>query len=190
MKRNSFLKRYFQDFIKHFDASSQNTDKLDLLAKQLKQTNLKRKKIILIGNGGSAAMASHVSVDLTKNAKIRAINFNEPDLITCLSNDFGHENWMKSALNFYCDKGDLVILISSSGQSKNIINAGKWCINKKIKLVTFTGRKKNNKLKLLNKKGINFWVNSNAYNQIEMVHHVWLLAVVDNLIGKSVYEPS
>ena len=48
----------------------------------------------------------------------------------------------KSALNFYCDKGDLVILISSSGQSKNIINAGKWCINKKIKLVTFTGRKK------------------------------------------------
>ena len=60
----------------------------------------------------------------------------------------------------------------------------------KNKISNFYRKKKNNKLKLLNKKGINFWVNSNAYNQIEMVHHVWLLAVVDNLIGKSVYEPS
>ena len=95
-----------------------------------------------MGNGGSAAMSSHVSVDLTKNAKVRAINFNESDLITCLSNDYGHENWMKSALELYCDKGDVVVLISTSGESKNIVNAARWCLKNRVKLISFTGRNK------------------------------------------------
>ena len=68
-------------------------------------------------------MASHVSVDLTKNAKIRSINFNESDLLTCLSNDYGYENWMSKALEFYSTKGDLIVIISSSGESKNVISA-------------------------------------------------------------------
>lgn len=76
------------------------------------------KKIILVGNGGSAAMASHVSVDFTKVCKIRAVNFNEADLITCFANDYGYSNWIKKALSFYADKGDMLICISSSGNSK------------------------------------------------------------------------
>ena len=63
-------------------------------------------------------------------------------MITCLSNDYGHENWMKSALELYCDKGDIVVLISTSGKSENILNAAKWCIKNKQILITFTGRKK------------------------------------------------
>ena len=58
-------------------------------------------KIIIVGNGGSAATASHVSVDLTKIAHIRSVNFNEADLITCFSNDYGYERWVVKALDFY-----------------------------------------------------------------------------------------
>ena len=67
----------------------------------------------------------HVSVDFTKVGGVRTINFNEADLITCFANDYGYENWVSKALEFYGDDGDLVILISSSGTSKNIVNAAK-----------------------------------------------------------------
>ena len=80
---------------------------------------------MIAGNGGSAAVSSHFSVDLTKNAKVRSINFNEADLITCFSNDFGYEKWLSNAIKFYADKGDLLFLVSVSGESKNIINAAK-----------------------------------------------------------------
>lgn len=189
MKKEKFFVNYFDEITNHFKFHLENNSRLISISKLFKKASSKKKKIIFIGNGGSAAIASHVSVDLTKNAKVRAINFNEADLITCLSNDYGHENWMKSALELYCDKGDIVVLISTSGKSENILNAAKWCIKNKQILITFTGRKKNNNLKLLNKKGINLWVNSNSYNHVEMVHHIWLLGIVDYLIGKSEYEP-
>ncbi len=138
-----------------------------------------KKKVILLGNGGSAAMSSHVSVDLTKQCGIRAVNFNEADLITCYANDYGHDNWMKEAIKSYYDKNDLVILISSSGNSKNHLVAGKFCKQKKIKLVTFTGFNGKNKLSKMGK--LNFWLSSSNYNQIEMVHHIWLLLACDFL---------
>lgn len=155
----------------------------------ISKSSKKKKKIIFIGNGGSAAIASHISVDLSKNAKIRSINFNEADLITCLSNDYGHENWMKAALNIYCDKGDLVVLISSSGRSLNILNAGKWCKKNKIKFITFSGNDSDNPLKKINSEGINFWVDSKAYNHIEGIHLLLLMSITDCVIGKSVYKP-
>ena len=71
-----------------------------------------------MGNGGSASICNHVTVDLSKNAGIRSINFNEANLITCLSNDYGHDNWMKEALKIHCLKNDFVVFISSSGRSK------------------------------------------------------------------------
>ena len=113
-------------------------------------------------------MASHASVDLTKQCNIRAINFNEADLITYFANDYGHENWMKEAIKKYYDKGDLVILISSSGNSKNDLVAGNYCKLKKIDLVTFTGFNGNNKLFKLGR--INFSLNSKNYNQIDNVN--------------------
>ena len=76
-------------------------------------------------------ISSHFSVDLTKNAKVKATNFNEADLITCFSNDYGYEKWMEKAIQYYCEKGDILILVSSSGQSKNIINVAKY-FKKKI----------------------------------------------------------
>ena len=137
-------------------------------------------KVIIVGNGGSAAMASHVAVDLTKAARIRAINFNESDLITCLANDFGYENWVAKAIEYYADANDLVILISSSGQSENILNGAKKAQSMKIPLITFSGFTAENPLRKLGE--FNLWVNSSEYNIVEMTHHIWLLAIVDSII--------
>ena len=189
MTNYKFFEKYLNEITGHLKLNLETNNKLISISKIFKRASLKKRKIIFLGNGGSAAIASHVSVDLTKNANVRAINFNEADLITCLSNDKGYENWMKSALELYSDNGDIVVLISTSGTSQNIIMAAKWCLENKKMLITFTGRKKNNKLKLINKKGINLWVDSNSYNHVEMVHHIWLLSIVDFLIGKSEYEP-
>ncbi len=142
-------------------------------------------KIIFAGNGGSAAIASHCSVDLTKAAGIRAINFNEADLITCFANDYGYENWVTNAVKFYGDKGDSIVLISSSGNSMNMVNAAMKAKNLGLNVVTFTGFDTKNKLKQLGE--VNIWVDSKAYNIIEMTHHIWLLAIVDMIIGTAEY---
>lgn len=146
------------------------------------------RKVIIAGNGGSAAIASHCAVDFTKSAGIRCINFNEADLITCFANDYGYEYWVQKALEFYADDGDLVILISSSGKSPNMVHAAKYVTSKGLKLVTFTGFAEDNALKTLGQ--VNFWVNSRAYNVIEMTHQIWLLAVCDLIIGKAEYPVS
>lgn len=141
----------------------------------------RKAKVILVGNGGSAAMASHVSVDLTKAAGLRAVNFNEADLITCFANDYGYQHWVEKALEFYADPHDLIVLISSSGKSSNIINAAIKAKQMGLGLITFSGFSSENPLRKLG--DLNFWADSTAYNVVEMTHHVWLLALVDKLIA-------
>ena len=140
MKKNYFFIKYFKEIKNHLQIKKKNDYIKNLIKVSaiIKQKSKNKKKLILVGNGGSSTIASHVSLDLTKNAKIRAVNFNDPSLITCFTNDFGQENWITSALDFYCDKGDIVILISSSGVSKNIVKAGQWCIRNKINYITST----------------------------------------------------
>ena len=84
---------------------------------------------------------------------------------------------MKEAIKKYADRGDIIILISSSGNSKNHIIAGKFCKIKNLKLITFTGFNGKNKLAKIG--NLNFIVNSKNFNQIEMVHHIWLLLACD-----------
>tara|TARA_B100000315_G_scaffold180758_1_gene169577 strand:+ start:24 stop:485 length:462 start_codon:yes stop_codon:yes gene_type:complete len=146
----------------------------------------KRKKIIFAGNGGSAAMASHCSVDLTKNSGIRAINFNEADLITCFANDYGYDDWVAKAVQSYGDKGDSIVLVSSSGNSMNMVQAAKEAKKLGISVLTFTGFKINNKLKQMG--DVNVWVDSKAYNIVEMTHHIWILGIVDLIIGNAEYS--
>jgi D-sedoheptulose 7-phosphate isomerase len=139
-------------------------------------------KLIIVGNGGSAAIASHVSVDFTKICKIRAVNFNEANLLTCYANDYGYENWVSECLESYANKKDVVILISSSGKSKNIINGAKKAIKMGLKTITLTGFEKNNPVKKLGL--INLWVDSKKYNIVEMIHHIWLLSICDFIGNK------
>jgi D-sedoheptulose 7-phosphate isomerase len=157
---------------------------LEALSASILSASSKNKKIIIAGNGGSSSIASHLSVDLTNAANIRAINFNDVGLITCFSNDYGYENWISRALDSYANPGDLIILISSSGQSKNMLVAAKKARDLGVSISTFTGFNSNNPLRELG--DINFWVDSKEYNIVEMTHHVWLLAIVDYIISKNI----
>ena len=93
MKEKSFLKNYFSNQKNLISFDEEELEKLQETKKVLIETNKNKKKTLIFGNGGSAAIASHFSVDLTKNAKIRCVNYNESDLLTCFSNDFGYEKW-------------------------------------------------------------------------------------------------
>ena len=177
IKKNNYSK-YFENITNN--VQSFDYRKIETIRKKISSLN-KKNKIILIGNGGSASISSHVAVDLTKILKKRAICFNEPNLITCFANDYGYEKWAEKALEAYALKNDIVILISSSGKSKNLINAGKFAKKKNLFVATFTGFKKNNPLSKIGNE--NLWVNSTKYNVVEMTHHIWLLALVD-LISK------
>ncbi len=185
MSELNFLKNYFKN-LSNLINNEKHFDNLILTKKILCETNDRGNKTLIFGNGGSSAIASHFSVDLTKNAKVRCVNYNETDLITCFSNDYGYEKWVEKAIEFYADKGDSLILISSSGNSLNMINAANFAKESKInKIITFTGNDKNNNL---NKLGdVNFWVNSKSYNLIENTHQALLLSLVDLIIGKSEY---
>jgi len=178
---NNYLDRYRNSL---FETSL--FDEFISLKELLIETKNKSKKVIVAGNGGSAAMASHVAVDFTKQAKIKTINFNEPDLITCFANDYGYEHWVEKAVEFYGDNGDMLILISSSGNSENMVNAAKKAKSIGIYVVTFTGFNQQNALK--NEGELNFWLDSKAYNVVENTHQIWLLMVCDLIIGDAEYS--
>ena len=189
MSDKDFVKAYLEDFSDLVKPNDQIVEKIINAKNTLVQAKKNNAKIMIFGNGGSAAIASHVSVDLTKNANIRSVNFNEADLITCFANDYGYERWIEKTIDFYADDKDVLILISSSGKSPNMINACKIARNKKMsKIITFTGHDKNNPLSKLG--DINFWINSKAYNFVENLHQVWRLTVVDLIIGKREYLPN
>ena len=183
-------KLFFYDYFNLIQQKieSVNIDDLIKSSELIQATNKKGKKLIIAGNGGSAAMASHVSVDFTKAAGIRSINFNEADLLTCFANDFGYAKVFEKAIEFYGEPGDLVILISSSGSSKNVIKAAKRAKQLNMNIVTFSGFDRNNKLRKLG--DINIWVDSKAYNIVEMTHHICLLSIVDYLVGNIEYPSS
>ena len=174
--------KYFSEYFDTISSTLHSIDtvKLSEAANIIWQCSQSGKKIIVVGNGGSAAMASHVAVDLTKAAGVRAIAFNDADLLTCFANDYGYEAWVVEALNAYADSGDVAILISSSGTSKNIVNGADRAKNLGLQTITLSGFSKNNDLR--NKGDINFWLDSTSYNIVEMTHHVWLVAIVDYLI--------
>jgi D-sedoheptulose 7-phosphate isomerase len=177
------ISKYFDTYFDtiHAKLHSIAVAELEQAADLIHATHKAGKKIIIAGNGGSAAMASHVTVDLVKAAGIRAMNFNEADFLTCLANDYGYAHWVSKALGFYADKGDLAILISSSGTSENMLNGARHASEMALSLITLTGFRSDNALRQQGE--INLWVDSTDYNIVEMTHHIWLVAMVDYLIA-------
>lgn len=176
----NYFKNYNYSIYKNLNKV--NYKNLLKISKILIKTKKNNNKVIFVGNGGSAAISSHVSVDFTKVCKIRSINFNEADLLTCYSNDYGYANWVAECMESYANKNDVAIFISSSGESKNIINGVKKANKMGLTTVTLTGFRKNNKVSKLGL--INLWTNSKKYNVVEMVHHIWLLSICDLISEK------
>jgi D-sedoheptulose 7-phosphate isomerase len=134
-------------------------------------------KVILIGNGGSAAIASHHAIEFLKNGGIRAQALNDLAALTCLSNDLGYANVFSEQLKTQGVPGDMLIAISSSGQSVNILKAVEVARTNRMRIATFSGFQPDN---LLRGRGdVNFYVNSNQYGFVEVAHHALIQAILD-----------
>jgi D-sedoheptulose 7-phosphate isomerase len=146
------------------DEAAQEFVKLILSAKE------NAKKVISIGNGGSAAIASHLQTDCANAIKVRALVFTEPSLLTCLSNDYGYTNAYERQALLWVEPQDVMIAISSSGKSENVLKAVDVCREKGGCVITLTGFKQDNPLR---KKGyLNFYIGEEHYGYVEAAHSV------------------
>lgn len=184
-------KKFLGKYLKNLTRLALPTTELISALAQVKRVLVKASgngnKIIIVGNGGSAAIASHFSVDLTKSAGIRCVNFNEAGLITCLANDYGHDHWIEKAVEFYGDEGNVLIAVSSSGQSENILDGCKAARKSKFSsVITFSGFRSDNSLRKMG--DVNLWVDSKTYNFVESIHQLWLVAIVDLINSKQEYS--
>lgn len=127
-------------------------------------------KVMSIGNGGSAAIVSHIQMDLCNAVGVQAVVFNETALLTALSNDYGYQYAFERLVNQWGKPGDLLIAISSSGESENILRAARAAHDKSCRVITMSGFKPDNPLRLLGE--LNFYVSSSAYGYVELAHSV------------------
>lgn len=139
------------------------------------------RKLIFIGNGGSAAIASHMAVDYSKNGGMRALAFNDASFLTCLGNDLGYENVFAKQIELHAAAGDLVVAISSSGRSPNIINAVGVARNRECRIVTLSGFAADNPLRQLG--DYNLWVPSPSYGFVEIAHLAVCHCILDTAMG-------
>lgn len=181
------LEKYYNEF-KHLTTSDDLFTKLELAKQEFLNTKGAGGRLILAGNGGSAATVSHAAVDFTKQAKIPAICFNDVSLITAFSNDYGYDKWVEKAFQQLSLPNDIFICVSVSGNSPNLVNAALLAKKTNHKVITFTGKSRENTLYKLG--DINFFVDSSAYNIVEAIHLIWLTSLVDMVIGVSVYDVS
>ena len=138
-------------------------------------------QVIFIGNGGSAALASHNAVDLWKNGGVRSVAFNDASLLTCLSNDFGYEYVFAKPIQMFAEAGDIVIAISSSGESRNILRAVDAAAKKRCAVITMSGFSPKNPLRA---KGIfNFYAPDNSYGYVEVTHSAISHCIIDSVIA-------
>ena len=138
-------------------------------------------KLIFIGNGGSAAIASHMATDYSKNGGVRSLALNDASMLTCLGNDLGYDRVFAKQIELHARRGDLVIAISSSGRSANILNAVDAAAAAGCTIATLTGFTPDNPLR---RKGEwNFYVASDRYGFVEIGHLTICHAVLDFLCG-------
>jgi D-sedoheptulose 7-phosphate isomerase len=132
-----------------------------------------------LGNGGSNAVASHISQDYVKFHGKRSMVFSDPSMLTCYINDFGMENAYVKFLEAYATQDTLIILISSGGESKNILNCIEWCEKTHKKYGILTGFDSKNSARRLSKNSLwDYHIDSKDYGIVECVHQIFLHGVV------------
>jgi D-sedoheptulose 7-phosphate isomerase len=137
--------------------------------------------VMFVGNGGSAGIAGHLAIDFAKNGGVRAVTFNDPSSLTCLGNDLGYDQVFAKQVEMQAIAGDVLIAISSSGGSKNILNAAHVAAKLKCEVVTLSGFSAGNELRKLG--DVNFFVDSAVYGFVETAHQAILHAILDTAMG-------
>ena len=134
----------------------------------IRQTRKVKAKAVVVGNGGSAAIASHIQNDLCKAVKMRSLVFTEQSLLTALANDDGYQTAYETLLNLWAEPEDLLIAISSSGQSENILRCARAARKAGGRIITLSGFAADNPLRSLG--DINFYIPSDSYGHVELAH--------------------
>lgn len=137
-------------------------------------------RIFFIGNGGSAAIASHMAADFQKNGGMPTMCFNDAASLTCISNDISYEQVFANPLACHARLGDVLFAISSSGESDNIVEATDYACGSRLNVVTLTGFNPENRLR--GKGGVNFYVPSMSYGTVEITHLAILHSLLDEVM--------
>ena len=190
---NKYFSNYFKAISLGLDSSlyysNMDLTEPELFFLTIKEilNNLKetKSKIFFFGNGASAAFANHMALDFSKNGKILSRSLSDNALLSALSNDYSYENAMKEFLKIEgVSNHDLVITISSSGNSPNIVSALSYCKENNIKSLALSGLKKDNKSLLLADYSI--YVPMKTYGMVECLHQIFLHLILDDFM--EIYE--
>ncbi|PPR79036.1 MAG: Phosphoheptose isomerase 1 [Alphaproteobacteria bacterium MarineAlpha2_Bin1] len=157
------------------------SETIDLFIKKSYKSTRSGKKLMFIGNGGSSTIASHMAEDFSKAANLRSLAFNDPAFITCLGNDYGYEHIFSKQIELFAQEGDILVAISSSGESMNIINAVKVAKELGCWILTLSGFKKNNQLNKLGNR--NIYIPSDQYGFVEIAHLTICHGALDIALG-------
>lgn len=152
---------------------------IETLVSVFQKAKINHKQIFFIGNGGSAGIAEHMTTDFIKNGKIHARSMFSATVLTCLGNDYGYEKIFSKQLELLAEKEDILVAISSSGNSANIINAIKVMKKKNGIIITFTGFRDDNNIKQLG--DYNIYVPIEEYGIVETTHQAILQHIIDEL---------
>lgn len=183
------IKSYYKNFINLFDSivvTYNSGNRFNLYQGIEDVCNIIKKqseiggKVLFIGNGGSAAIASHMAIDFWKNGGIQSTAFNDSSLLTCISNDYGYKHVFEKPIEMFAEKCDVLFAISSSGRSENILRGVHAAKFKGCTVITLSGFDVDNPLRCL---GIcNFYVPSHEYGHVEVIHEYICHCILDVLI--------
>tara|TARA_R100000781_G_scaffold112719_1_gene80238 strand:+ start:1161 stop:1667 length:507 start_codon:yes stop_codon:yes gene_type:complete len=136
-------------------------------------------RIIVLGNGGSSSVASHISQDYMKFHGKKVSILSDPSMITMLTNDFGYDWAYQKFLQYFVEKDTLVVIISSGGESQNMINCLQWCESEGVDYGVLTGFNPENKIRTMAEHALwNYYISSEDYGVVECVHQIFLHGVV------------
>ena len=184
-----FIKSHFEKFINLFGSikvTDNQKNKIDIyqgiecVCDIIKKQSKVDGKLLFIGNGGSAAIASHMAIDFWKNGGVKAMAFNDSSLLTCIGNDFGYKHVFEKPIEAFSHKNDVLFAISSSGKSENILNGVKAAQAKGCRIITLSGFSGDNPLCSMG--AYNFYVPSHEYGHVEVIHQYICHCILDAVI--------
>lgn len=155
-------------------------DAMHMLTDMFLTVRQEKKKVFFAGNGGSAAIAVHMTADFMKNGRMRTISLFDNSVMTCMGNDYGYEYIFSQPLKVLAEEGDLLVAVSSSGNSPNIVNAVHTARNNSLRILTFSGFQKENSI--IHMGDYNVHVPASHYGITESIHCLILQQIVDTIL--------
>jgi D-sedoheptulose 7-phosphate isomerase len=178
----SYGRKSFADLAYALDRIQVVDDGYQTVHNLITQYGLQKARVFFIGNGGSAAVASHMACDWQKNGGFATFGPPDSALMSCYGNDYGFDRIYSEMVYRHGQLGDVLFAISSSGMSEDILQATDAATNMKINVITLSGFGEGNFLRT--KGQVNFYVPSNHYGTVEIAHLAILHSILDGVIEK------